>query len=238
MTEVFSDVGQMLQLASAGTTGLLHLSEALPCLDDLVHPGISRPSACTRSRRMTIPGSSGCCTNPVFVISTAPHCLRLHVSPSCSPKRPAISWCPCAFAGAAAAAQQKYGVRHFVIDHADGIAALAKEIDMPGSVVFARMAVHHKSAISDLSAKFGAPPAMIPSLIAAIAATGAEPALAFNVGSAVTDPEAYRYAIGVAAAVVADIADEAQAGRYRWWFCNAVSGFPGAADQRVLCCSP
>jgi ornithine decarboxylase len=109
---------------------------------------------------------------------------------------------PVRLRGAAAVAQKKYGVRHFVIDHADGIAALAKEIDMPGSVVFARMAVHHQSAMADLSAKFGAPPALIPSLIAAIAATGAEPALAFNVGSAVTDPEAYRYAIGVAAGVM------------------------------------
>lgn len=109
---------------------------------------------------------------------------------------------PVRLRGAAAAAQQDYGVRHFVIDHADGIAALVNEIDMPVSVIFARMAVHHKSAMSDLSAKFGAPPAMIPSLIAQIAETGAEPALAFNVGSAVTEPDAYRYAIGVAAGVM------------------------------------
>jgi ornithine decarboxylase len=109
---------------------------------------------------------------------------------------------PVRLRGAAAAAQREYGVRHFVIDHADGITALAKEIDMPGSVIFARMAVHHKSAMSDLSAKFGAPPAMIPSLIAEIAETGAEPALAFNVGSAVTHPDAYRYAIGMAAGVM------------------------------------
>ncbi len=112
---------------------------------------------------------------------------------------------PVRIRGAAATAQHKYGVRHFVIDHADGIEALANEIDMPGSVIFARMAVHHKSAMSDLSAKFGAPPALIPSLIEAIVATGAEPALAFNVGSAVTDPEAYRYAIGVAAGVLSKL---------------------------------
>jgi hypothetical protein len=56
--------------------------------------------------------------------------------------------------------------------------------------------------MADLSAKFGAPPATIPSLIESIAATGAEPALAFNVGSSVTSPEAYRYAIDVAAGVM------------------------------------
>jgi ornithine decarboxylase len=69
-------------------------------------------------------------------------------------------------------------------------------------VIFARMAVHHASAMADLSAKFGAPPAMIPSLIDSIVASGAEPALAFNVGSSVTSPEAYSYAIGVAAGVM------------------------------------
>ena len=109
---------------------------------------------------------------------------------------------PVRLRGAAAAAQRGYGVRHFVVDHADGITTLAGEIDMPGSVVFARMAVHHKSAMSDLSAKFGAPPAAIPSLIETIAKSGAEPALAFNVGSAVTDPDAYRYAMSVAADVL------------------------------------
>jgi ornithine decarboxylase len=109
---------------------------------------------------------------------------------------------PVRLRGAAAEAQRKYGVRHFVTDHPDGLAALASEIDTSRSVIFARMAVHHESAMADLSAKFGARPAEISSLISAIAATGAEPALAFNVGSAVTDPEAYRYAIGVAAGVL------------------------------------
>jgi ornithine decarboxylase len=109
---------------------------------------------------------------------------------------------PVRLRGAALDAQTKYGVRHFVIDHAEGIRALASEIDMANAVIFARMAVHHASAMADLSAKFGAPPAMIPSLIDSIVASGAEPALAFNVGSSVTSPEAYSYAIGVAAGVM------------------------------------
>ncbi|MEQ9563418.1 MAG: hypothetical protein RLN69_12930, partial [Woeseiaceae bacterium] len=109
---------------------------------------------------------------------------------------------PVRLRGAAREAQTKYGVRHFVTDHADGIRALASEIDMANSVIFARMAVHHASAMADLSAKFGAPPGMIPSLIESIVASGAEPALAFNVGSSVTSPDAYRYAISVAAGVM------------------------------------
>jgi ornithine decarboxylase len=59
------------------------------------------------------------------------------------------------------------------------------------------MAVHHESAMEDLSARFGAPPEEVPHLLQAIRDSGAEPAVAFNVGSSVTDPEAYRYAMSV-----------------------------------------
>ena len=96
-------------------------------------------------------------------------------------------------------AQQKYGVRHFVLDHMSEVAPLQAEIDMDKSVVFARMAVHHPAAQYDLSRKFGAPVEDVPALIRAIAQSGAEPALAFNVGSSVTNPDAYRHAIAVAA---------------------------------------
>jgi ornithine decarboxylase len=105
---------------------------------------------------------------------------------------------PVRLRGAAASAQDDFGVRHFMLDHASGLAPLAAEIDMRAAVVFARMAVHHASAMADLSVRFGAPPADVPGLLMAIRDTGAEPALAFNVGSNVADPEAYRYAIGVA----------------------------------------
>lgn len=112
---------------------------------------------------------------------------------------------PVRLRGAARAAQAQYGVYHFVVDHLKGLDLLANEIDMRQSVVFARMAVHHNSAIYDLSAKFGAPPEEIPDLVKAIAALGAEPALAFNVGSSVRSPDAYRHALGVAAEVLAEL---------------------------------
>jgi ornithine decarboxylase len=133
---------------------------------------------------------------------------------------------PVRLRGAAALAQEKYGVRHFVTDHPDGLAALAREIDMPASVVFARMAVHHESAMADLSAKFGAPPDAIPSLIDAIGASGAEPALAFNVGSSVTDPEAYRYAIGVAAEVLRELPVKLRLVDIGGGFAMSYPGFP------------
>ncbi len=112
---------------------------------------------------------------------------------------------PVRLRGAARIAQEKYGVRHFVVDHPKGLELLAGEIDMQRSVVFARMAVHHNSAIYDLSSKFGAPLKEIPGLIKEIADLGAEPALAFNVGSSVRSPDAYRHALGVAADVLTEL---------------------------------
>ncbi len=94
------------------------------------------------------------------------------------------------------------GVRHFVVDHVDGLETLKTEIPIEKCVVFVRMAVHHRSALNDLSTKFGAPPGEMPGLMQAVAESGAETALAFNVGSAVTDPEAYRYAIDTACQVL------------------------------------
>ena len=109
---------------------------------------------------------------------------------------------PVAPRGDARRAQAEFGVRHFMIDHADRLSLLQAETDLSGCVVFARMAVSHPSAHMDLSSKFGAPPADVPGLLELIREAGAEPALAFNVGSMVTQADAYRQAIGVAAEVL------------------------------------
>ena len=109
---------------------------------------------------------------------------------------------PARIRGAAGTAQEKHGVRHFVVDHLSGLAQLVQEIEPSRCVIFARMAVHHQSAMEDLSRRFGAPPEAMPALLQAIRDSGAEPALAFNVGSSVTDPEAYRYAMSVTKSVL------------------------------------
>jgi ornithine decarboxylase len=109
---------------------------------------------------------------------------------------------PVRLRGAAREAQDRFDVRHFMVDHVSGVAALAGEIDLRRSVVFGRMAAHHESAMMDLSTKFGAPPEDMPELLQRIADTGAEPALAFNVGSGVTSVDAYSYAIELAAGVL------------------------------------
>jgi ornithine decarboxylase len=112
---------------------------------------------------------------------------------------------PVRLRGAAATAQKVFGTRHFMVDHLSGVELLQREIDMPSSVIFARMAVSHASAMIDLSKRFGAPPADIPGIMKAIASTGAEPALAFNVGSSVTSPAAYRHALDVVAGVIGQL---------------------------------
>ncbi|NIV18830.1 MAG: type III PLP-dependent enzyme, partial [Woeseiaceae bacterium] len=112
---------------------------------------------------------------------------------------------PSRIRGAAKAAQDDFGVRHFMVDHASGIELLGAEIDLSRAVVFARMAVHHKAAMSDLSFRFGAEPKDMPGLLKSIHDSGAEPALAFNVGSSVTDPDAYRYAMDLTNDVLADL---------------------------------
>ena len=109
---------------------------------------------------------------------------------------------PTRIRGAAKSAQERHGVRHFLIDHMSGLSQLLTEIDASRAVIFARMAVHHESAMEDLSIRFGAPPEEMPELLQAIRDSGAEPAMAFNVGSAVTDPEAYRYSMSVTKSVL------------------------------------
>lgn len=109
---------------------------------------------------------------------------------------------PVAMRGAVKDAFHRFGVRHFMIDHASGLAPLAADVDLNACVVFARMAVSHESAMMDLSSKFGAPPADIPRLLNLIRSTGAEPALAFNVGTMVTSTNAYSHAIEVARGVL------------------------------------
>ncbi len=105
---------------------------------------------------------------------------------------------PVRLRGAARTAQQEYGVRHFVIDHASGLKLLLQEIDAKKSVIFVRLAVHHKSAMVDLSSKYGATDEETLALLQAVADSGAEPALAFNVGSHVMSPDAYVHAIETA----------------------------------------
>ena len=109
---------------------------------------------------------------------------------------------PVRLRGAARIAQEEFGTRHFVIDHMTGLELLLQEIDPAKSVIFVRLAVHHQSAMVDLSSKFGAPADETLEILQAVKDTGAEPALAFNVGSHVMSPDAYVHAIQTAIGVL------------------------------------
>lgn len=133
---------------------------------------------------------------------------------------------PVRLRGAARQAQAQLGVRHFMVDHAAGLDLLDREIDMKEAIVFTRMAAHHRSAMQDLSAKFGAPPDDVPALLQETAARGAEPALAFNVGSAVTDPEAYACAIDLAVNVLRRLPFRVRLVDIGGGFAKSYPGFP------------
>ena len=109
---------------------------------------------------------------------------------------------PVRIRGAAREAQRDHAVRHFVVDHATGLDPLLDEIDPARSVIFARLAVHHSSSQVDLSTKFGARTDEIVPLLQAVADSGAEPALAFNVGSFVLSPDAFVHAFETATHVL------------------------------------
>jgi ornithine decarboxylase len=112
---------------------------------------------------------------------------------------------PARLRGAAEEAFHEHGVRHFLVDDPTGLRQLLMEIDPAESVIFARMVARHDSAMMDFSGKFGAAPKAIPDLLSEIAGMGAEPALAFNVGSSVTSPEAYARSLALAAGQLAGL---------------------------------
>jgi ornithine decarboxylase len=109
---------------------------------------------------------------------------------------------PVRFPGAMREAFDAHGVRDCVIDHADELTRVTCEVPARELTIFVRMAAHDPAALYDLSEKFGAPDARVAPLLAAVAKSGARPALAFNVGSLVRHPEAYARAIERAAALL------------------------------------
>ncbi len=109
---------------------------------------------------------------------------------------------PVRFPGAMREAFEVHGVRDCVIDHVDELERVTREVPARELTIFVRMAAHEPAALYDLSEKFGASDDRAVDLLQAVARSGAQPALAFNVGSLVRHPEAYVNAIERAAAVL------------------------------------
>lgn len=98
---------------------------------------------------------------------------------------------PVKLPGAALAAYREFGVRSYVVDHADELERLLEELPGRDVDMFVRLAAHHADATYDLSTKFGASAEDCVALLRRVAKAGARPCLAFNVGSLVLRPAAY-----------------------------------------------
>ncbi len=102
--------------------------------------------------------------------------------------------------GALDAASKIFGLKDYVVDHADEIDKL---ISIAGTdiTVEVRIATPKGKAVYDLSAKFGATPDNAVALLKEAKRRGCRTALAFHVGSQCTDPAAFRVAMELAAGV-------------------------------------
>ena len=97
---------------------------------------------------------------------------------------------------AIAEAHGRYGVRHFVVDHASELQKISEVIPaQPGVVILVRLAVHHSGAVYDLSSKFGISVDGALALLAKIDALGYSAGLCFHVGSQCLETDAYRLAM-------------------------------------------
>jgi len=110
---------------------------------------------------------------------------------------------PVKLRGAAGEAYGRYGVRHFVVDHPDELAGMLEQLPGRDLTVFVRLETHSPDSTYDLSTKFGADAATGIELLRAVAASGARPALAFNVGSLVRRPRAYAQGLDLCREVLA-----------------------------------
>jgi ornithine decarboxylase len=102
---------------------------------------------------------------------------------------------PVRLRGAAEQAYHQYGVRHMVVDHQEELARVIRETGGSDLTVFVRMGTSNEDATYDLSTKFGASHEETIDLLKGVADAGAEPALAFNVGSLVMKTAAYERAL-------------------------------------------
>ena len=119
------------------------------------------------------------------------------------------------------------GVRHFDCASLPEIERVGSVC--PGSTCYFMIPVWLRSAAARAYQEFGALPQDTPGLLSSVAESGAEPALAFSVGSAVTDPQAYGYAMDQARQILEQLPLQHPPARYRRGLPRDLSGFRGAA---------
>lgn len=115
--------------------------------------------------------------------------------------------------GAIREAWARHGVRDFVLDGVDELAKLLTETQAaaePGQDVrgelglIVRLALPRSGAVIDLSGKFGAAPEQAAELLRACRPHAARLGVSFHVGSQCLDPLAWRRALDIAGAVIAE----------------------------------
>ena len=91
-----------------------------------------------------------------------------------------------------------YGIRHFVVDHANELDKVIEETGGDDLVIVVRLTTPPaKGTLYHLSDKFGASVAEAAALMKAAKARGCEVGVAFHVGSQCLDPAAYAQALGL-----------------------------------------
>ncbi len=118
-----------------------------------------------------------------------------------------------------------FGIRDFVVDHPaelDKLTAIAQ----PDAAIQVRLRTPSGVATFDLSAKFGADPAMAVELLQSVDARGYRPALSFHVGSQCVVPKAYRTALEI----VADVIDKSGVTPA---YINVGGGFPACGMEQT-----
>ncbi len=101
-------------------------------------------------------------------------------------------------------ARHVYGVRTFVLDHADELRKLAEQLGRdPEVMAVVRVRTDRSDgALFHLADKFGAAPAEAGRLLREAVALGYRPGIAFHVGSQCLSPDAYREALRVVGEVL------------------------------------
>jgi ornithine decarboxylase len=124
-------------------------------------------------------------------------------------------------------ARQRYGVRRFVVDHADELAKVFEETGGSGITVLIRVAYSGVAVAQDFSSKFGATPDEAVALLRTASAAGIATGLAFHIGTHCTDPAAYASALRHCGDILARAGTEVE--------CLSVGGgFPGAYAGQTI----
>ena len=99
-----------------------------------------------------------------------------------------------------------YGVRHYVVDHADELRKVLDETGGRDLTIVVRLATPPDPAtVYDLSSKFGCGPDEAVTLLRAVAAAGCRGGIAFHVGSQCGAPASYTQALALVGEVIARV---------------------------------